>query len=61
MYGADEYSGAPQLVNALLEEPFAPDVAKVRVRERWKGVEGSSNLVLRSVKFTSLNSRSTVN
>ncbi|TCD70316.1 hypothetical protein EIP91_003945 [Steccherinum ochraceum] len=47
VYSVDDYSGARLLVNALLEEPFGPDAAKVRVRERWKAAGDSSSLLLR--------------
>lgn len=41
MHGCDEYSGARELVTALLEEPFAPDARKDSIRRRWR--EGPQN------------------
>lgn len=36
VYGCDEHSGARELVTALLEEPFAPDIRKAAIRNRWE-------------------------
>lgn len=37
VYGVDKWSGAQDLITALLEEPFASDHAQNEViRSRWK-------------------------
>ena len=38
VYGCDEYSGARDLVTALLQEPFAPHSRNEAIRER-KGAD----------------------
>ncbi|KAH8108002.1 hypothetical protein BXZ70DRAFT_1003420 [Cristinia sonorae] len=47
VYGVGECSGARELVDALLEEPFAPEYAKTHIRERWKSLDSSNSLLLR--------------
>ena len=47
VYGTDEYSGAEDLVTALLEEPFASDSHKQAIQNRWKGADGRSSLLIR--------------
>ncbi|GBE81139.1 hypothetical protein SCP_0308650 [Sparassis crispa] len=38
VYGCDDFSGAQELVTALLEEPFASESQKESVRTRWKSM-----------------------
>ena len=37
VYGCDQYSGARDLITALLEEPFAPEARRDAIRQRWTG------------------------
>lgn len=41
VYSYDEFSGARELVTALLEEPFTPEVQKQSIRDRWKSAGDS--------------------
>ncbi|EKM54560.1 uncharacterized protein PHACADRAFT_97833, partial [Phanerochaete carnosa HHB-10118-sp] len=46
VYGCDEHSGVQELVTALLEEPFAPDIHKAVIRNRWEaGSEGLERVI----------------
>ncbi len=49
VYGCDEFSGAQDLVTAILEEPFAAESLKRVVRERWKVAETAPSLTIKCV------------
>ncbi|PSR76504.1 hypothetical protein PHLCEN_2v8407 [Hermanssonia centrifuga] len=53
VYGCDQYSGARDLVTALLEEPFAPEARKTKIQQRWNGVDEDASLSI-SYGFTQL-------
>ncbi|KZT66375.1 hypothetical protein DAEQUDRAFT_675114 [Daedalea quercina L-15889] len=52
VYGCDEYSGAHDLVSALLEEPFASETQRKAVHSRWKTETSSNKLTIEHMTST---------
>lgn len=40
VYGLDEFAGAEELVDALLEDPFISEHQKDTIRNRWRDRTG---------------------